>query len=58
MFGWKEPAPSEEHFRKWTQIRRRGETYFVLTRGVLFGALCDLLTLLVFGIWYEHKTSI
>ena len=54
MFGKKEPRTSEEHFRKWAQIRSRGENRFVLTR-ILIAAGCGILSFLLIGIWYEHK---
>ncbi len=53
MFGKREPPASEEHFRKWTQTRSRGEVRFVLTR-VFIAAGCGILGLLVGRIW-EHK---
>jgi len=54
MFGWKEPPPSEMHFRKWTQVRNRGEMRFVFTR-ILIAAGCGILSFLTIGIWYHHK---
>ena len=53
MFGWKEPPPSEEHFRKWTQTRSRGEARFVFTR-MLIAAACGVLSLFLIRVW-EHK---
>jgi hypothetical protein len=55
MFGKKEPPATEEHFRKWTQTRTRGELWFVLTRGVLVAVLGGIVGFLVIGVWYEHK---
>ncbi len=53
MFGWKEPPPSEEHFRKWTQTRSRGEARLVFTR-MLIAAACGVLSLFLIRVW-EHK---
>jgi hypothetical protein len=53
MFGRKEPPPSEEHFRKWTEIRSRGEARFVLTR-VLIAAGCGIAGAFLIRVW-EHK---
>lgn len=53
MFGRKEPPPSEEHFRKWTQTRSRGEARFVLTR-ILIAAGCGVLSFVLIRVW-EHK---
>ena len=53
MFGWKQPPPSEEHFRKWTQTRSQGEARFVLTR-ILIAAGCGILGTLLIRVW-EHK---
>jgi hypothetical protein len=55
MFGKKEPPATEEHFRKWTQIRSRGEAYFVFTRGVLFAIVCEVAGFLIFEVWPGHK---
>jgi len=54
MFGRKEAPPSEEHFRKWTQVRNRGENRFLFTR-ILIAAGCGILSFLLIGILYEHK---
>jgi hypothetical protein len=53
VFGKREPPASEEHFRKWTEIRSRGQTYFVLTR-ILIAAAFDVLSFFVVRAW-EHK---
>ena len=55
MFGKKEPPASEEHFRKWTQIRRRGAPYYVLTRGILLPIICEAVGFLIFEVWPGHK---
>ncbi len=54
MFGRKEPPASEEHFRKWAQIRSRGENRFLFTR-ILIVAGFGILSFLLIGIWYQHK---
>jgi len=55
MFGWKQPPVSEEHFRKWTQTRSRGETYFVLTKGGVFALILGVISSALVVVWYEHK---
>jgi hypothetical protein len=54
MFGRKEPPISEEHYRKWTKIRARGENYYVLTRGILFAILVDVFGTVVTAVWQGH----
>jgi len=51
----KEPPASEEHFRKWGQVRSRGEVRFVITKGILLTAICGILGFILVGVWYEHK---
>jgi len=55
MFGKKEPAPTEEHFRKWTQTRSRGVLYYVLTRGILLAIVGELVGFLIFEVWSGHR---
>ncbi len=55
MFGKKEPPTSEEHFRKWSQIRSRGEVRFVIVKGMLAAVAFQILGFLIIGVWYEHK---
>src|ERR1700685_2287029 len=55
MFGKKELPTSEAHFRKWSQIRSRGEVRFLFARGVLPAVVCEILSFFIIGIWYEHK---
>lgn len=55
MFGWKEPPVSEEHFRKWSLTRSRGEVRFVLVKGMLAAVAFEVLGFLLISVWYEHK---
>ena len=37
------------------QVRRGGEVYFVLTRGILAALVLDVLGFLLIGVWYRHE---
>jgi hypothetical protein len=55
MFGKKDPPVSEEHFRRWTEVRKRGEVHYVLTRGILIAAAGGVLGFLSISVWHQHK---
>ena len=56
MFGKKERPATEEHFRKWSQIRERGKVYFVLTRGIVVAVVCAVAGFLISEVWWGHKS--